>query len=100
VVALVVLAALVIAASSAWVWFDAPRRGLPRRWAAACIVLGPAAFAWYLVVRWGVQAPSLDPEAPDPYPIEVPPGYRPPAPMLPPSHRSDRARSPRGRPRP
>jgi hypothetical protein len=93
--ALAVLAVVVIAGSSVWVFFDAPRRGLSRRWAAACVVLWPAAFAWYLVVRSGIQAPSLDPEAPDPYPVKLPPGYRPPAPMVPPPHRSDHARTAR-----
>jgi hypothetical protein len=88
--ALAVLAALVVAGTSAWVFRDAPGRGLSRRWAAVCLVLWPAAFPWYLVVRSGVQAPSLDPEAPDPYPVKLPPGYRPPAPMVPPSHGCDR----------
>jgi hypothetical protein len=87
-----VLAVLVIGVSSAWVFFDAPRRGLSRRWAAACIVLWPAAFPWYVAVRSGLQAPSLDPEAPDPYPVKLPPGYRPPAPMIPPASEPDRAR--------
>jgi hypothetical protein len=89
--ALAVLAVVVIAGSSTWVFFDAPPRGLSRRWAVACVVLWPAAFAWYLVVRCGVQPPSLDPQAPDPYPVKLPPGYRPPAPMVPPPRRSDRA---------
>jgi hypothetical protein len=89
--ALAVLAVAVIAGSSTWVYFDAPRRGLSRRWAAACVVLWPAAFTWYLVVRSGVQAPSLDPQAPDPYPVKLPPGYRPPAPMVRPADRSDGA---------
>jgi hypothetical protein len=91
--ALAVLAVVVIAGSSTWVFFDAPRRGLSRRWAAACAVLWLAAFPWYLVVRSGVQPPSLDPQAPDPYPVKLPPGYRPPAPMVPPPPRSDRAPS-------
>ena len=82
--AIVVLAVLAIAGSSAWVYVDAPRRGLSRRWAAACIVLWPAGLVWYLAVRCGVQPPSLDPQAPDPYPLKLPPGYRPPAPMVPP----------------
>jgi hypothetical protein len=93
--ALAVLAVVVVAGSSAWVFFDAPRRGLSRRWAAACVVLWPAAFPWYLAVRCGVQAPSLDPQAPDPYPLKLPPGYLPPAPMVPPAPRSDRARDER-----
>jgi hypothetical protein len=99
--ALVVLGGLVIVGSSAWVLFDAPRRGLSRRWAAACVVLWPAAFLWYLAVRCGVQEPSLDPQAPDPYPLNLPPGYRPPAPMVPPTPRPDRPRSERdaGEPR-
>lgn len=91
--AFAVLAVAVIAGSSTWVFFDAPRRGLSRRWAAVCVVLWPVAFPWYLVVRWGVQPPSLDPQAPDPYPVKLPPGYRPPAPMVPPSRRSHQAPS-------
>jgi hypothetical protein len=41
-----------------------------------------------------VEAPSLDPQAPDPYPVKLPPGYRPPAPMARPADRSDGAPPP------
>jgi hypothetical protein len=89
-VVLAVLVVLVVAGTSAWVFFDAPWRGLSRRWAAACVVVWPVAFPWYLAVRRGGPPPSLNPPPPDPYPVKLPPGYRPPAPMVPPPPEADR----------
>jgi hypothetical protein len=89
-VVLAVLVVLVVAGTSAWVFFDAPWRGLSRRWAAASVVFWPVAFPWYLAVRRGGPPPSLNPPPPDPYPVKLPPGYRPPAPMVPPPPEADR----------
>jgi hypothetical protein len=86
--------ALAVAGSSAWVFFDAPAHGLSRWWAAGCLALWLIAFPWYLVSRAERGVP-LTPSPPDPYPLKLPPGYRPPAPMVPPPPPPKRARSSR-----
>jgi hypothetical protein len=84
--------ALVVVGSCAWVFLDAPAHGLSRWWVAGCLVFWLVAFPWYLVARTGRRV-QLKPSPPDPYPLKLPPGYRPPAPMVPPPPPPGRARS-------
>lgn len=74
---MVELALLVVVATSIWVFFDAPARGLSWTWGVGCLALWIVFFPWYLVSRSRVQQLPKDAGPPPPPPSEVPSGWHP-----------------------
>ena len=55
---------LVVAATSIWVAFDAPRHGLSWTWGLGCVALWVVGFPWYLVERSKRTRPLMPPSTP------------------------------------